>query len=173
MRGAVLSTLLVAFAACGSGSNGDWQTRSGTVLLLEDEGGIYGVLGDDGVAYEPLNLPARFAIDGMRIRFDWRPLEGEGVWGKPVDISDVEEVALPAPGPEVNREGTVLWVDLEGGFYGILGDDGQQYDPLNLPMEYQVHGLRVTFAARIRDDLASAHMWGYLITIESIDRAEA
>ena len=172
MRGAILVMLLATVTSCGDSPGGDSGRTNGTVLLLEDDGGTVGVLGDDGVAYEPRNLPPRFAVDGMRIRFDWRPLDEEGVWGKPVDVSDIEEVTLPAPGPEVSLEGTVVRIDLEGGFFGILGDDGENYDPLNLPAEYQVDGLRVVFAGRIRDDVASAHMWGYLVTIESIDRAD-
>ena len=172
MRGAILLVLLAAVASCGGGADGGLNSLNGTVLLLEDQGGIFGVLGDDGVAYEPRNLPGSFAVDGMRIRFDWRPLDGASSWGKPVEVTNVEEVTLPAPGPELFLEGTVVWIDLEGGFFGIQGDDGAQYDPLNLPESFRVDGLRVVFAGRVRDDVASAHMWGYLITIKAIERAD-
>ncbi|MCS7242333.1 MAG: hypothetical protein NZ706_06645, partial [Candidatus Caldatribacterium sp.] len=43
--------------------------------------------------------------------------------------------------------GTVVYVPLEGGFFGILGDNGVQYEPVNLPEEFRVDGLRVVFVA--------------------------
>jgi len=167
----VLASVLVAFS-CSTGSGNDPSVVSGTVLLLDQAPDIYGVLGDDGVNYEPRNLPSEYAVDGMRVRIDLRFLDGEGVWGKPIEIIDVDRLDLPAPGRDAQFEGAVTWVDLEGGFFGILGDDGTQYDPVNLSGEFAVDGLRVVVAARVRNDLASAHMWGLLISIENIDRAE-
>jgi len=66
-------------------------------------------------------------------------------------------------------DGTVRFIDLEGGFFAILGDDGSRYDPLDLPVRFAQDGLRVGVVARIRRDLASAHMWGELIDIDTIE----
>lgn len=33
--------------------------------------------------------------------------------------------------------GVVKHIELEGGFFGIVGDDGQKYDPVNLPAEFK------------------------------------
>lgn len=68
----------------------------------------------------------------------------------------------------VEGYGTVRYVDLEGGFYGIYADDGERYDPINLDEEYQQDGLRIYFEGRIRDDVASFHMWGTLIEITNL-----
>jgi hypothetical protein len=70
----------------------------------------------------------------------------------------------------VSETGTVKYVNLEGGFYGIVGDDGQQYDPMNLDQTYQKDGLRVHFQAKIRQDIASIHMWGKIIEITKIEK---
>jgi heat shock protein HslJ len=64
--------------------------------------------------------------------------------------------------------GTVKWQVLEGGFYAIDADDGQKYEPINLPSEYQVNGLRVRVTAIERDDMASINMYGTIIEIISI-----
>jgi hypothetical protein len=72
-------------------------------------------------------------------------------------------------GEAVSGTGTVKYVDLEGGFYGIIGDDGQQYDPINLEQTYQENGLRVRFQAKIRQDIASIHMWGTIIELSKIE----
>jgi hypothetical protein len=71
-------------------------------------------------------------------------------------------------GDDFVATGTIVYVSLEGGFYGIKGDDGKAYDPLNLPAEYQENGLRVRFEAKELKNLASFHMWGVIVTIVHI-----
>jgi inhibitor of cysteine peptidase len=72
-------------------------------------------------------------------------------------------------GEAVSGTGTVKFVDLEGGFYGIMGDNDQQYEPINLEQTYQEDGLRIRFQAKIRQDMASIHMWGKIIEITKIE----
>jgi inhibitor of cysteine peptidase len=72
-------------------------------------------------------------------------------------------------GEAISGTGTVKFVDLEGGFYGIVGDDGQKYDPMNLDQTYQEDGLRVRFQAKIRQDMVSIYMWGTIIELTKIE----
>lgn len=72
-------------------------------------------------------------------------------------------------GRSVAETGTVVYNGLEGGFYGIVGDSGSRFDPIGLAPEFQKAGLRVRFQARAHDDMASFHMWGTMIEIESIE----
>ena len=65
----------------------------------------------------------------------------------------------------VEGSGTITYINLEGGFYGIMADDGEHYVPINLPPEFKVDGLRVRFKGKIRDDLESIHMWGTLLEL--------
>jgi|SRR5215831_4358669 len=79
---------------------------------------------------------------------------------------------LNVDGPQVARgTGTVRQVGLEGGFFGIVGDDGQRLDPRNLPAKFQSDGLRVVYDARIDTQAASGHMWGEVVDLVSIDHA--
>jgi hypothetical protein len=72
----------------------------------------------------------------------------------------------------VKAAGTVTWVDLEGGFWGIKADDGKHYDPLgSLPKEFRKDGLKVRFEATVEKDAMSFHMWGKIIKIEKIEKA--
>jgi hypothetical protein len=64
--------------------------------------------------------------------------------------------------------GEVVYLDFEGGFYGIISNDDKHYDPINLPEEFKVTGLEVFVIARIRDNYASFHMWGRIIEIRHI-----
>ncbi|MBN2572339.1 MAG: protease inhibitor I42 family protein [Ignavibacteriales bacterium] len=72
------------------------------------------------------------------------------------------------PNDDGIETGTVRYVELEGGFYGIYADNGEHYDPINLPEEFKIDGLRIEFTFIKRDDLASFHMWGCLIEIKDV-----
>ena len=71
-------------------------------------------------------------------------------------------------GDNIVVTGTVISVQLEGGFYGIKGDDGKNYDPVNLPAGFCKDGLRVKFEAKELKDQMSFHMWGTMVQIVHI-----
>ena len=81
-------------------------------------------------------------------------------------ICDLDELNV------VEGTGTLKFLDFEGGFYGIIGDDGEHYDPLNLGEEFRVDGLRVHFKVRIEEEMVSFHMWGIIVSIISIEEVE-
>lgn len=83
---------------------------------------------------------------------------------------DDQRPSLPgaAPAEIVQATGTIRFVPLEGGFYGIIADDGTRYDPIHLPEALKKDGQRVRFEGKVRHDLASIHMWGILIEITRI-----
>ena len=66
--------------------------------------------------------------------------------------------------------GTITYIELEGGFYGIIGDDSENYDPINLSQDFHEDGLRIWFQFILRDDQISIHQWGTLIEIVSVER---
>lgn len=70
---------------------------------------------------------------------------------------------------EIHQNGTVTYLNFEGGFFGIVGDDDKHYDPINMPQGFKVDGLRVRFTANFTDYL-SYHMWGYVVRLVSIER---
>lgn len=62
------------------------------VVHVNLEGGFYGLVADNGVRYEPLELAPRFRRVGMRLRVHARPADVASIrmWGKPVHIVDAE-----------------------------------------------------------------------------------
>lgn len=66
--------------------------------------------------------------------------------------------------------GTIQYIDLEGGFYGIITDQGENYLPLNLPEAFRVDGLRVRFWAKVRNDVMTIYMWGTPVEILKIEK---
>lgn len=66
--------------------------------------------------------------------------------------------------------GTVIHVDLEGGFYGIRGDDGMDYLPNpELSSDFKQDGLRVQAEAEYVDGM-SIYMWGTMVKVDKINR---
>jgi hypothetical protein len=70
-----------------------------------------------------------------------------------------------APGPVaengvIEGEGTVHYVDLEGGFYGLTADTGARYYPIDLPESLTRDGIRVSFRVRVQPDVMTIVMWG-------------
>jgi len=78
--------------------------------------------------------------------------------------------------PIIEGTGTIVFNDFEGGFYGIIADNGfgpfNKLDPINLPPEFMEDGLRVRFKAKLRPDLYSFHMWGIMAEILEIERLD-
>ena len=68
----------------------------------------------------------------------------------------------------VNGTGTIIFLNFEGGFWGIVGDDGKHYDPVNLG-QFQVNGSRVWFEAEVLHDAVSFHMWGEMVSILHVE----
>ena len=68
--------------------------------------------------------------------------------------------------------GQVVYNEMSGGFWGIEGDDGKKYCPLELPEAYQEAGLRVEVEME-RAQVMSVRMWGINVKIVEIKRAEA
>ena len=68
-------------------------------------------------------------------------------------------------------QGTVVYKDLEGGFFAIDGDDGQKYNPVNLAESFRKDGLKVKVTARPDADAMTVHMYGTVIEIVEIQAA--
>ena len=65
-------------------------------------------------------------------------------------------------------QGTVVYQDIEGGFFAIDSEDGRKYNPVNLPESYRKEGLQVKITARPGKDAMSIHMYGAIIEILEI-----
>ncbi len=55
--------------------------------------------------------------------------------------------------------GTVHYIELEGGFFGIITDDEKKLLPLNLPDALKVDGIKISFIAK-HAQVMTIQMWG-------------
>lgn len=72
-----------------------------------------------------------------------------------------------APHAAMRITGTIAFNAFEGGFWGVLGDDGRKYRPTSLPEAFRLEGLRVVIEGE-RSSAVSFHMWGMAIDVHSI-----
>ncbi|MDD1715758.1 MAG: META domain-containing protein [Methanolinea sp.] len=139
---------------------------NGTVVYVEIADGFYGIVADDGSHYIPDTLPDSLKTEGTRIGFSGivsPPEPNIRMWGSPLHLLRIEPIE-----EQFTVNGTVRYIDLEGGFYGIVADDGSHYLPMNLPEEFRVDNLRVTITARQMEDVNTIYMWGTVVRILSI-----
>jgi len=145
-------------------------TASGTVTYIDLEGGFFGIITDDGAQLRPASLPEEFQVDGLRVRFTAIPATGTAgiyMWGTAVQVFQIEKDT-----ESITASGTVTYIELEGGFFGIITDDGAKFLPLNLPDRYACDGTEVEFTAVIAHDTTTFAMWGVPVNLLSITSIE-
>jgi len=77
-------------------------------------------------------------------------------------LSGVGYLSVPSGAVDkdsISGNGTVVYEGVEGGFYGIVTDDGKHYDPINLIPEYRTVGLKIYFEAK-KLGILTYRMWG-------------
>jgi hypothetical protein len=91
----------IALGSCAVDNEDTFKT-TGTVALREDVFGdfrsFYFIAADDGSQYYPINLPDRFQLKGVRVRFEARilprskPIVG---WGNSpvIEIVQIQEIS--------------------------------------------------------------------------------
>ncbi len=68
----------------------------------------------------------------------------------------------------IEQHGFVKKVQLEGGFYGIITSAGEQLEPVNLPPEFAVDGLKVYVKYKSVENGGSVYQWGMPVEIITI-----
>ncbi len=70
----------------------------------------------------------------------------------------------------ISMTGTIKFIDIEGGFYGFLADNGERYFPVNLDQQYKVNNMKVRIEGKIRKNVMTTVMWGTPLEILKIER---
>ena len=85
--------------------------------------------------------------------------------------SATENLPEVRPADQIHFTGTVRHQELEGGFFGLVADDGRRFDPVDLPESFRREGLRVQVTGRLLPASIGFHMWGTRISIVQIEEA--
>jgi hypothetical protein len=62
-------------------------------------------------------------------------------------------------------KGTVVFQKLGTGFWGILGEDGQKWQPVNMPDSLKQEGRKVEVEAEEAKGAMTVFMWGKSVRI--------
>ena len=88
--------------------------------------------------------------------------------GSEANDSPSYEIPTIPPADTFEIQGTVVYKNIEGGFFAIHGEDGSKYDPINLPESFRRDGLKVKVSARFKKEAMSFHMYGAIIEVVNI-----
>jgi hypothetical protein len=90
----VLFLLSCGFPHRGEGGGDAEGWESGVIVYVELEGGFYGIVGDRGERYYPIDLGESYKVDGMRVKFRYERVNvvTTAMWGIPVRIIEIAEV---------------------------------------------------------------------------------
>jgi hypothetical protein len=78
--------------------------------------------------------------------------------------------SLGVADPDIATDGVVRYLDVDGGRWAIeAGDD--RFEPVNLPAEFRVDGLRIRFEANDHVEAGGAYLAGRLVELEYIQVA--
>jgi hypothetical protein len=70
---------------------------------------------------------------------------------------------------KLHIEGKVAHLPINGGFWGIIDDQGQEWRPVPMPEEIKIDGLKVKVEAREVEEAFSIFMWGTPVKIVSFE----
>ena len=68
---------------------------TGRIKHYSYEGGFYGIEGDDGNVYKPIDLDPGFQIEGQAVQAELRPRDKKILfkpWGMPVEVLNIKRV---------------------------------------------------------------------------------
>ena len=67
-----------------------------------------------------------------------------------------------------NITGTISYIDLEGGFYGVTTNDNSNYLPINIQLDLKKHNTKkIQISGYSKSDTVSFFMWGTMIYAEN------
>jgi hypothetical protein len=68
---------------------------TGKICYVSNEDGLYGIIGDDGIKYQPTNLPRELRKDGLSVKFSAEIRDDiftSITWGKTIKITAIEKI---------------------------------------------------------------------------------
>ncbi|HTY14699.1 MAG TPA: hypothetical protein VMC42_03235 [Methanoregulaceae archaeon] len=146
-------------------------SSKGTIRYIDRSNGSFGIFADNRLKYIPVFLGPQFRTDGLRVNFSAYPAN---ITNSPAGMIPVRIVTIMSTGepldPTIVLTGNVTWVNLGGGFYGIMGDDGNLYIPSNLDKKFMKTEFQVNFTAEKTDDsLSRSRLWGIPVELLGIE----
>ncbi|WP_371374504.1 hypothetical protein [Thalassotalea aquiviva] len=65
--------------------------------------------------------------------------------------------------------GTIKFINLEGGFYGLMSNTGEKFLLLNLAKEFQQDGAKVKILGRVDNSIMTIYQWGVPFRVKHVE----
>lgn len=94
----------------------------------------------------------------------------------PKEIAMTENNQPPAKTPSAEEKwqsATITYMDFEGGFFGLITDDGEKLLPMNLDVQYRQEGAIVKIQGHTINDMMTIQQWGTPFKITKIELIKA
>ena len=97
----------------------------------------------------------------------------KSVVAQPVNTQSPEETDMQNVTEKLKEayftvKGTIVYKNLEGGFYGLDADNGRKYLPHGLAMKYRKNGLVVEVSGTIEKEMMSFKQYGEILKVKSV-----
>jgi hypothetical protein len=106
------------------------------------------------------------------------PVEKSSVKSEEVAKSEVAKMSIkPSLGKvdmkQLSFTARVQYMNLEGGFFGLVSKEGKHWLPMNLKKEFQQHGAIIKVTGSALNDIMTIQQWGTPFSITHIELIKA
>jgi hypothetical protein len=172
-----LAFFILALCCCLSGCTNTTVSErtnvdsTGVLNLPDMFGSSLKITGDDGLIYVPTPFPNDHFKNGDKVAFSGNTIPNPYYpiqTGIPVDLVLMRQI--PGNDGYIYGIGNITYVNIEGGFYGIVVDTGGKsgvvkYLPIDLDTEFAQDGIMVSFTAKGTPDAITTAQWGLPVSI--------
>lgn len=85
-----------------------------------------------------------------------------------ISSANAEQSRLKEAKAMITVTGTIVYKEIEGGFYALDATSGKKYQPQGLPLEYRKNGLVVKVSGIIETEMASIQQYGEILKVQSV-----
>jgi hypothetical protein len=97
---------------------------------------------------------------------------GQGSTSQMTEVTTVPTTApttVPTTAPtSITFSGTATYINLEGGFWGFIAEDGARYVPVNLPKDAPLEEGGLVVVTAVPVEVSTIQMWGTPIWVTEI-----
>ncbi|NMH58810.1 hypothetical protein [Alteromonas ponticola] len=98
------------------------------------------------------------------------PVPVEEASAQPQEVEMVEPEELKGEMQKSqSMTGTVVYKNLEGGFYGFISEGNEKFTFRKLPQEFNKHGLKIKVWGKPRKDVMTFTQYGTVFEVEKVE----
>lgn len=130
-------------------------------------------MSSDNIAKDNKAVSEVVELEGKKIKSEQAKLEK----AKPKQASPKKVIAPMELTEKLNDsmqlQGKVVYLTMEGGFFGVVTKDGRKLLPMNLPKQFQQDGAVIQFSGKVLTDIVTIQQWGTPFKFQDVELIEA